>query len=165
MTLIETERLTLRRPTEADLESPPPWLSDPVVMEWIGGIEQPPRDVVQLWLDQWERFPSGKLLAHRREDGALVGVASANYYDESTWTRSPDGIPELGWALAREHWSHGYASEAALAYRDWLAAPRVISLIAPGNLRSEAVAKRLGARAEQTIELPGYGDHVVWVHP
>jgi RimJ/RimL family protein N-acetyltransferase len=163
--VIETERLRLRKPTEADLQSPPPWLSDPEVMEWIGGIELPPAEVVQIWLEQWERFPAGKLLAHRREDGALIGVVSTNYYDPETWMRSPDGVPELGWALAREHWGHGYASEAALAYRDWLAAPRIISLIAPGNLRSQAVAERLGARPEQTIELPGYGDHVVWLHP
>ena len=163
--MIETERLTLRRPTEADVASPPPWLSDPEVMDWLGGIEQPPGDVVRIWLEQWERFPTGKLLVHRRDDDALVGAVGTNYYDEETWTRSPDGVPELGWALAREHWGHGYASEAALAYRDRLAAPRVISLIVPANLRSQAVAERLGAQPERSIELPGYGEHVVWVHP
>ena len=26
---------------------------------------------------------------------------------------------ELGWALAREHWGQGYATEAALALREW----------------------------------------------
>jgi RimJ/RimL family protein N-acetyltransferase len=162
--VIETERLLLRRPTEADVESPPAWLSDPEVMDWLGGLE-PPAQVVRLWLDQWERFPTGKLLVERRDNGALVGRVGANYYDARTWQRSADGVPELGWALGREHWGHGYATEAALAVRDWLAAPRVISLIALDNLRSQRVAERLGAAPGETIELLEYGPHVVWEHP
>jgi RimJ/RimL family protein N-acetyltransferase len=162
--VIETERLLLRRPTQADVESPPAWLSDPEVMDWLGGVE-PPADVVRLWLDQWERFPTGKFLVQRRGDGTVVGRVGANYYDVQTWERSPTGEPELGWALAREHWGHGYATEAALAVREWLSAPRVISLITAENLRSQRVADRLGATPGETIELPGYGPHVVWEHP
>ena len=164
MTVLETERLLLRRPTEADVAEPPAWLSDPEVMDWLGGIEQP-AEVVRLWLEQWERFPTGKFLVQRRSDGALIGRVGANYYDVQTWQRSPGGEPELGWALAREHWGHGYATEAALAVREWLRAPRVISLIASDNVRSQHVAERLGANPEQTVELPGHGPHVVWVHP
>ena len=163
-TVIETERLLLRRPTEADVESPPSWLSDPEVMDWLGGIE-PPAEVVRLWLDQWNVFPTGKFLVERRSDGAVVGRVGANYYDEQTWRRSPTGLPELGWALGRQYWGHGYATEAALAAREWLQAPRVVSLITAENLRSQQVAQRLGARPEQTVELPGYGPHLVWAHP
>jgi len=164
VTELETERLLLRRPTEADVASPPAWLSDAAVMDWLGGIE-PPAEVVQLWLEQWNRFPTGKFLVQLRSDGALIGRVGANYYDVETWQRSPTGEPELGWALAREHWGNGYATEAALAVREWLRAPRLVSLIAPNNLRSQQVAQRLGARPEQTVELPGHGPHLVWVHP
>jgi RimJ/RimL family protein N-acetyltransferase len=162
--VIETERLLLRRPTEADVESPPAWLSDPEVMDWLGGVE-PAAEVIRHWLDQWERFPTGKFLAQLRRDGAVVGRVGANYYDTQTWQRSAAGVPELGWAFAREHWGRGYATEAALAVREWLRAPRVVSLIAPGNLRSQRVAERLGATPGETIELGGYGPHVVWEHP
>ena len=164
MTVLETERLLLRRPTEADVAAPPAWLSDPEVMDWLGGIE-PPAEVVRLWVEQWKRFPTGKFLLERRSDGAVIGRVGANYYDVQTWHRSPDGEPELGWALAREHWGHGYATEAALAVRHWLQAPRVISLIASDNVRSQHVAERLGAAPGETIELGGYGPHVVWEHP
>lgn len=75
------------------------------------------------------------------------------------------GEPELGRALAREHWRCGYAIEAARAVRDRLDAPRVISLIAPANVRSQRVAERLGATPTDTVSLPGGGPHVVWVHP
>jgi RimJ/RimL family protein N-acetyltransferase len=162
--VIETERLLLRRPTEADVESPPAWLSDPEVMDWLGGVE-PPAEVVQLWIEQWKRFPTGKFLVELRSNGTVVGRVGANYYDTQTWERVPTGEPELGWALAREHWGHGYASEAALAVREWLRAPHVISLITPSNLRSQRVAERLGATPGETVELPGYGPHVVWEHP
>ena len=162
--MIETERLLLRRPTETDVESPPAWLSDPEVMDWLGGVE-PAAEVVQQWLDQWEQFPSGKFLVERRGDPVVIGRVGANYYDVQTWRRSATGDPELGWALAREHWGHGYATEAALAVREWLQAPRVVSLITPENFRSQQVARRLGARPEQTVELPGYGTHWLWVHP
>ena len=163
--MIETERLLLRRPTEADVESPPAWLADPEVMDWLGGVAEPPEELVRLWIEQWERCPSGKFLVEQRSDGAVVGRVGANYYDVQTWQRSSAGVPELGWALAREHWGHGYATEAALAVREWLQAPRVISLIASGNVRSQGVAERLGATPGETIELPGYGPHVVWEHP
>jgi ribosomal-protein-alanine N-acetyltransferase len=162
--VIETERLLLRRPSEADVESPPAWLSDPEVMDWLGGVETP-EEVVRLWLDQWELFPTGKFLVQRRSDATVIGRVGANYYDVLTWQRSAAGEPELGWALGREYWGHGYATEAALAVRRWLRAPRVVSLITAENLRSQQVAQRLGARPEGTVELPGYGPHVVWVHP
>jgi RimJ/RimL family protein N-acetyltransferase len=162
--VIETERLLLRRPTEADVESPPAWLSDPEVMDWLGGVE-PAAEVVQQWLDQWERFPTGKFLVELKSDGALVGRVGANYYDVQTWQRSPVGEPELGWPLAREQWGHGYATEAALAVREWLRGGRVISLIAAANVRSQRVAERLGATPGETVELLGYGAHVVWEHP
>jgi RimJ/RimL family protein N-acetyltransferase len=55
---------------------------------------------------------------------------------------------ELGWTLRREAWGQGYATEAARACRDWafrsFELPYLISLIEPDNVRSTAVAKRLG---------------------
>jgi RimJ/RimL family protein N-acetyltransferase len=162
--VIETERLLLRLPTEADVESPPAWLSDPEVMDWLGGVE-PAAEVVRRWVDDWERFPTSKFLVELKTDRALVGRVGTNYYDPQTWRRSPAGDPELGWALARDHWGHGYATEAALAVREWLQAPRLISLIAAANVRSQHVAERLGAAPGETIELTGYGPHVVWEHP
>jgi RimJ/RimL family protein N-acetyltransferase len=162
--LIVTARLLLRLPTLADLESPPDYLRDPQVMDWLGGID-PPHEVVQRWIDDWERFPAGKFIVERPADRALVGRVGFNFYDGATWQRSPTGVPELGWALAREHWGHGYATEAALAVREWFGAPSVISLIAPANGRSQGVARRLGAEPTETVELPEGGPHVIWVHP
>jgi [ribosomal protein S5]-alanine N-acetyltransferase len=62
---------------------------------------------------------------------------------------------ELGWTLVREHWSCGYATEAALLARDWawneLQLPRLVSIIQHGYDRSVRIAEKLGARCERDI--------------
>ncbi len=164
--MIETERLLLRKPTTADVEDPPFFLTDPRVMDFLGGVEEDPRGVVQHWLDGWDTYPAGKLIVETAA-GERIGRVGLNFYDPVGWVRSisPDAQPELTWALAYEHWGKGYATEAAAAVRDWFGRPGLISLIAPGNIRSQRVAERLGARPAETIELPNGGTHVVWEHP
>jgi RimJ/RimL family protein N-acetyltransferase len=157
--LLETERLRLRKPRLADA-------ADPHVIRFLGPETGNVSAVVRRWLDDWETYPLGKFLAERTEDGIVVGRVGLNYFDPQTWERStsPDALPELGWGLTPEYWGNGYATEAALAVRTWAACDRLISLIAPDNIRSARVAERLGARPGETISLPD-GDHVVWKHP
>jgi RimJ/RimL family protein N-acetyltransferase len=165
--VIETERLLLRKPTAADVEDPPAFLSDPRVMDFLGGVGDPAtlHVVVRRWVDEWETYPAGKLIVETAT-GDRIGRVGLNFYDPVSWLRSsaPDAQPELTWALAYEHWGKGYATEAAAAVRDWFGG-RLISLIVPDNMRSQRVAKRLGATPGETVELPGYGPHVVWTHP
>ena len=93
-----------------------------------------------------------------RDSGALIG--RVGYLDPPDWP----GF-ELGWLLAREHWGHGYAREAAaVALRhafEVLQRERVISLIRPQNLRSIALAEALGSRLAARIELMG-GEALVY---
>ncbi len=163
--MIETERLLLRQPTAADVEDPPAWLRDPRVMDFLGGVGDP-CVVVRQWVGGWETFPAGKFIVETG-DGERIGRVGLNFYDPHDWTRSngADARPELTWAIAFEHWGHGYATEAALAVRDWFGAADMISLIAPDNPRSQRVAARLGATPGETVELPDGGPHVVWTHP
>ncbi|MEO7995120.1 MAG: GNAT family N-acetyltransferase, partial [bacterium] len=77
----------------------------------------------------------------RKSDGLLLGRVGL-----ATWL-IPDET-ELGYGLARDAWGQGYASEAAIALRDWafvhLPVPRLISIIADPNVRSQGVARRNG---------------------
>lgn len=63
----------------------------------------------------------------------------------------PEGWPgtEVGWGLLRSAWGQGYATEAAAVGIDWaferLGWTEVIHCIAPENLSSAAVARRLGS--------------------
>jgi RimJ/RimL family protein N-acetyltransferase len=163
--VIRTERLILRRPTAADVDDPPSFLTDPRVMDFLGGVEDP-SGVVQQWLRGWETFPAGKFIIETAA-GERIGRAGVNFYDPVHWVRSslPEARPELTWALAHEHWGRGYATEAAAAVRDWLGPADLISLIAPRNIRSQRVAERLGATPGETVELQDGGPHVVWTHP
>ena len=62
----------------------------------------------------------------------------------------PDGWPgpEVGWALVRDCWGRGYATEGSAAAIDWafdhLGWDRVIHSISPDNVASQAVARKLG---------------------
>jgi RimJ/RimL family protein N-acetyltransferase len=63
-------------------------------------------------------------------------------------------LPELGWDLRSDHWGHGYATEAArgvLTHAADVGLERVFSLITPGNVRSQAVARRLGMSVERQV--------------
>jgi RimJ/RimL family protein N-acetyltransferase len=77
--------------------------------------------------------------------------------------------PELGWALASQHWGKGYATEAASQCASGptrIAASGGSSLsIEAANVRSQRVAERLGATPARPIELFDNGPHVVWEHP
>ena len=57
---------------------------------------------------------------------------------------------EIGWRLAHDSWSHGYATEAARAALDHgfnvLRLDEIVSFTAAINLRSERVMQRLGMR-------------------
>jgi len=147
------------------VESPPAFLSDPEVMSWLGGIEDP-HVVVQQWLDGWEIFPAGKFVVETA-GGRRIGRAGFNFYDPVTWKRShaDDARPEVTWAIAREEWGNGYATEAALAVRAWFAAPQAISLIEPANVRSIRVAEKLGCARTDEVAVIGGVPCDVWLHP
>jgi len=74
----------------------------------------------------------------------------------------PDGWPgfELAWTIGREFWGKGYATEAARAALGFafneMGRDHVISLIDPQNVRSIAVAERLGETVEGEAEVGGY---------
>ena len=65
---------------------------------------------------------------------------------------------EVGWGIVRECWGRGYATEGAAATIDWafdnLGWTEVIHTIAPDNLASQAVARRLGSRNRGPGKLP-----------
>jgi RimJ/RimL family protein N-acetyltransferase len=177
--VIETERLLLRMPVAEDAEAALELITDPVAMEFIGGVHPDARTdpgfVVRRWLERWDDNGCGPFCIVRRVDGRWLGRTRVLVWDVRTWTQTTfanageHAQPELGWALAREHWGHGYATEAVLAVRDWARGDRglqrLISVIAPTNLRSQRLADRLGATPGETVNLLDGGPHVVWEHP
>jgi RimJ/RimL family protein N-acetyltransferase len=157
--LIETERLLLRKPRPEDAEALVEAISDPETMRYIGdggtgGLEAA-EGAIRRWLARWDESGIGQFVVERRDDGRFVGRAGFLVWDPGTWEPAPQGEVEIGWTLVRALWGNGYATEAALALRDWTDRPRLISLIQHGNERSVRVAEKLGERYEGDVVVRG----------
>ena len=160
--MIETERLVLRMPRAEDAPGLLDAFADPEAMRYIGdgstadlgGAEE----AVDRWLARWDAWGIGMFVVERAGDARVLGRAGFLRWDPQTWEIGGTET-ELGWGLAREHWGSGYATEAALALRDWALGERgltrLISLIQHGNVRSFRVAEKLGERYERDVEVRG----------
>ena len=160
--MIETERLLLRKPRLEDAPGLLEGFADPEAMRYIGdgstadlaGAEE----AVGRWLERWDAWGIGMFVVEHAEDARVLGRAGFLRWDPETWEIGGSET-ELGWGLAREHWGHGYATEAALALRDWAfgvhGLTRLISLIQHGNVRSARVAEKLGEQLERDVEVRG----------
>ena len=156
--MIDTERLVLRLPRPEDASELLEAFADPEAMRYIGdgsttdlaGAE----GAVARWLERWEAWGIGMFVLERREVGRVLGRAGFLRWDPETWEIGGSET-EIGWALAREHWGQGYATEAALALRDWAIAERgltrLISLIQPGNVPSVRVAEKIGETLDREV--------------
>jgi len=163
-TAITTERLALRQFAPADLEAYAAMCADAEVMRHIGKGGPVGRDVawhqLAFFLGHWALRGYGTWAIEERACGRLIGRAGFIH---------PEGWPglELGWLLARDAWGQGYATEACKAAlgqgRGQFGALDLISLIRPANVRSIAVAERLGATLARQVEFMGQ-DALVYVH-
>lgn len=156
---IETERLMLRRYRDSDFGFLLKMTADPEIMKWIGDGETRDRDGALRFL-YWvyrgykEHPETGLLLVERKSDGKPVGHAGLV-------PQKVDGINEweIGYWIARERWSQGYANEAAHALLDYgfgnLRKERLISLIHPDNKASQRVAEKCGMTLEKKSLVSG----------
>lgn len=160
--MIETERLVLRLPRLEDAPDLAAVYAEPETVRYIGdGATSTLAEVeaaILRWLERCELWGVSLFSVERREDGRVLGRAGFLRWDPETW--KVDGPEtEIGWLLGQEHWGKGYATEAALALRDWAlrerGLTRLISLIQHGNVRSVRVAEKLGERYERDVEIRG----------
>ena len=172
---IETERLVLREPRLDDVDAFVEFVADDEVMRWIGGRtgdRSAAQARVERWIESWDRDGVGQFSVLL--DGYPIGRVGLLVWDRRRWEPSSYAVAgdhaqaELGWALSRRFWGHGYATEAARAARDWARAEKgidgLISLIAPDNVRSQSVAQKLGAEPGETVQ-SSEGPLVAWLHP
>jgi RimJ/RimL family protein N-acetyltransferase len=120
--------------------------TDPKVMASFGG-EPLSRAQMERWLqrnlDHHGRFGYGLFSVILKGTEILIGDCGLEQMEV-------DGMPvaELGYDFRSDYWHRGYATEAALAVRDYafdvLQLPQLISLIRAGNLASKRVAEKLG---------------------
>jgi len=143
--ILETERLILREMVEADFPLLCKHLQDADVMyafehaysdaEVQEGLEKQFRRYAQYGFGVWAVI--------LKESGELIGQCGL-----SMQPCEDRELLEIGYIFQKEHWHKGYATEAAIACREYafneLNADEVFSLIRDTNIASQNVAKRNG---------------------
>lgn len=147
---LETERLTLRGPTRADLADMIAMWSDPEVTRHIGGKPQTADETwsrLLRYVGHWQLLGFGPWIV-RDKAGAFVGEAAL--FDLHRDITPALEVPELGYALAHGAQGRGYATEATRAVLAWgseyFGHQRATCIIDPGNTPSLRVAEKLGFR-------------------
>lgn len=154
---LETPRLLLRLPRQEDFEAWAQFMADEEATRHIGGVQ--PRAMawrgLATMLGAWQLKGFAMFSVIEKASGQWIGRVGP-------W--QPEGWPgtEVGWSIARAHWGHGYAPEAAAACIDWafdaLGWDEVIHTIAPENDRSKVVATKLGSGYLRMGQLPAPHD-------
>jgi [ribosomal protein S5]-alanine N-acetyltransferase len=156
--VLETARLTLRPMTPGDVDALAAVLGDPVAMRYYPAPFT--RDQVEGWI-QWSLqnytdFGYGLWAVVLKGSQQCIGDCGL------TWQRvgySEERQLEVGWHIRRNLWNRGLATEAGLACRDYardvIRQSRLISIIGPHNLASQAVARKLGMEIEREDLLDG----------
>lgn len=158
---IHTGRLLLREMDEADLPHLAEILQDPLAMAAYNG-PLPDAEVAR-WLENQQR--------RYREEGiglwAAVSLASGEMLGQVGLTRQElrgTSVCEVGYLFKRRFWHHDYATEAAVACRDYafaaLGESLVYSFIRVGNHPSIAVARRNGMRLCGTLSRHWRGEDI-----
>jgi RimJ/RimL family protein N-acetyltransferase len=144
MTLVlETNRLILRPPVEADLDNWATFDSDERATAFFGGPTPPAAawEMLASVAGMWALRGCGLFCVFEKSSGDWVGRIGP-------W--KPEGATaEIGWAVLPSHWGKGYATEGASAAIDWavdhLGWTEIAHCIDAENKASIAVAHRLGA--------------------
>jgi RimJ/RimL family protein N-acetyltransferase len=146
--IIETERLILRPMLAADIDALLIIFTDPAVMASFGG-ELFSREQMEHWLqrnlDHQIECGYGLFSVILKSDGTLIGDCGLEQMEVNN-----ERVAELGYDFRSDYWNQGYATEAAIAVRDYafeiLHLSQLISLIRVGNLASQCVAEKLGMK-------------------
>jgi ribosomal-protein-alanine N-acetyltransferase len=157
--VIETPRLTLRPFTLADAPDHARLYADPEVTRFLGGgpfdpavIPERSRRTVERFARHWVERGWGVWAVRLRETGRFIGQCGLQPLPGT-------GDVELLYALARDQWGRGLATEAgAAALRHGFAAlglPRIVAVTRPEHLASRAVMEKLGMRYEGPREVYG----------
>jgi RimJ/RimL family protein N-acetyltransferase len=148
---LETARLTLRLLRPDDEEAFLAIWADPDVWDALRpgapfDPEHGPRRF-QHHQQHWKQHGFGLWLIWDQDTGEAAGWVGPSHPD---YVPQLTGEIEIAWSLRRPFWGRGIATEGARAAvsaaLEHLHPARLISLIDPENVRSTAVAMRLGMR-------------------
>jgi ribosomal-protein-alanine N-acetyltransferase len=155
MTILETERLIVRRLCNDDAEFILNLLNQPSFLRYIGdkGVRniEGAVDYIQTGpIASYERFGFGLYLVELKDTGAPVGMCGL---------LKRDSLPDVdvGFAFLPDYWSQGLAFEAAAAVmtyaREVLGLRRIVAITSLDNDASIRLLEKIGLRFEGLIKL------------
>jgi RimJ/RimL family protein N-acetyltransferase len=150
--LLETTRLRLRRFRRDDVDVVFAIIGDAIAMKYYPRTFN--RKDAEDWVERnFQRYAAhgyGFFAVTLKESDEMIGDCGILHQE----VEGKDEL-EVGYHLRRDHWGHGYATEAARACMEFafltLRAEKVISLIRPENLPSRRVAERNGMKVERQV--------------
>lgn len=155
MSVLETERLVLRRMTPDDAEFILKLVNEPSFIHFIGdkGIRNH-ADAVQYIqtgpVASYERFGFGLYLVELKGSRVPIGMCGLVKRDSLADV-------DVGFAFLPAFWSKGYAFEAAAAVKalgkDVLGISRLVAITNPDNESSIKLLEKIGLRFERMIRL------------
>jgi ribosomal-protein-alanine N-acetyltransferase len=143
--VLETARLRVRRIDIEDLEVMLGLYSDPEVVRWVGNGEPFDRSLCEKWIGitraDYAKLGYGMFALVERQSGDVIGFAGlVHLYSQAD--------VELKYALRRDRWGQGFATEAASALlmygANQFGLSYVIATTAPENEASHRVLLRAG---------------------
>lgn len=150
--VLNTARLRLRRFRREDADAVFAIIGDDVAMQYYPRTFD--RDDAKQWVERnlrrYTEHGHGLFAVMLKERDSVIGDCGVIH-------QIVEGEPqlEIGYHFRRDHWGHGYATEAARACMDLtfdtLGASKVISLIRPENVPSRRVAERNGMKLEREV--------------
>jgi RimJ/RimL family protein N-acetyltransferase len=159
--ILETPRLSLRRPHPADAGAIfARYAADPEVTRYVGWPAHQTIEDTRGFLAfddrQWEQWPAGSFLCWSRDTGALLGGTGLLF---ETPRRAM-----TGYVFAQDAWGRGYASEALTAMVELartLGVVRLFALCHTEHRPSARVLEKCGFSLEGTlrryVEFPNLG--------
>jgi ribosomal-protein-alanine N-acetyltransferase len=157
LTVIETERLVLRRLEPADAAFILELVNDPDWLRYIGDKGVHDLDGARAYIENgpmamYERVGFGLYCVERKGGATPVGICGLIKRD------TLDDV-DIGFAFLPAYRGHGYAREAAQATldyaRDQLGLARVIAITSPGNDASGRLLEAIGLSFEGLRDYPG----------
>lgn len=156
MVIFETERLIIRRYTTEDQDNFNRLNGDPEIMRYIREAKDPQECVVILKrnITFYQQYPlMGRWAMIEKASGAFVG--SFAIIPVETVDHSRHDEIQIGYALLKEYWGQGFATESTLAglqYAfDVMKLPKIVAITEIKNIASQKVLQRSGFIQQQNI--------------
>lgn len=151
---IQTERLTLRRPSVHDAETVfALWASDPEATRYMSWARHESLDDTLAFLsfcdEEWDRWPAAAYLIEQRSPGGLIGSCGFTFTEA---TRA-----QVGYILKSDAWGRGYATESMLAQigaADEAGAFVLEAAVHPANAASIRVLEKCGFCRDPHSDVP-----------